>query len=203
MPDTVPANSPGALSTRGDSVAVLQLRAQLRAAAAGIESKRHEQEMLQSQIRIYQDRISSSPLVDQQYKQLTRDYETAKKFYEGLLDKMNQSKMATDLERRQEGQQFKVMDQPNLPDSPTFPNRTVFFGGGLFLGLFTGLAIAAFLEYRDTSLRNERDVWAFTHLPTLATIALLHDQVTKPARRRFLKRGAQLAAPGSLASANE
>ncbi len=203
MPDTVPATTLNSLSSRGDSPAVLQLRAQQRAAEAGIESKRHEQEMLQSQIRLYQDRIASSPLVDQQYKQLTRDYETAKKFYEDLLNKMNQSKMATDLERRQEGQQFKVMDQPNLPDAPIFPNRLIFVGGGLLLGLVTGLAIAAFLEYRDTSLRSERDVWAFTHLPTLATIELLHSQVAAAPSKRSLKKALKLRVPGPLAPAKE
>jgi hypothetical protein len=33
------------------------------------------------------------------------------------------------------------------------------------------LMIVALVEYRDTALRNERDVWAFTQLPTLAVIA--------------------------------
>ena len=85
---------------------------------------------------------------------------------------MNHSKMATDLERRQEGEQFRVMDEPNLPDAPSFPNIWIFSAGGIALGLFVGLGIAAFQEYKDTSLRNERDVWAFTRLPTLGMIAV-------------------------------
>ena len=72
---------------------------------------------------MYQDRIQSSPAVQEQYKKLTRDYQTAQKFYDDLLNKMNQSKMATDLERRQQGEQFRVMDEPNLPEAPTFPKR--------------------------------------------------------------------------------
>ena len=43
------------------------------------------------------------------------------------------------------------------------------------LGLGLGVLLIAFLEYRDKSLRTERDVWAFTKLPTLATIALIHE----------------------------
>jgi len=85
---------------------------------------------------------------------------------------MSRSKMATDLERRQEGEQFRMLDEPNLPDAPSFPNIWIFSAGGLFLGLFIGLGIAAFQEYKDTSLRNERDVWAFTRLPTLGMIAV-------------------------------
>jgi uncharacterized protein involved in exopolysaccharide biosynthesis len=44
-------------------------------------------------------------------------------FYNSLLTKMNESSMATALEQRQQGEQFRVMDPPNLPDAPTFPNR--------------------------------------------------------------------------------
>jgi capsular polysaccharide biosynthesis protein len=79
--------------------------------------------------------------------------------------------MATALEHRQQGEQFRVMDAPNLPEEPSFPNRMVFAGGGLAAGLFLGLLIAALLEYRDTSVRNERDIWAFTKLPTLAILS--------------------------------
>ena len=50
------------------------------------------------------------------------------------------------------------MDAPNLPDQPTFPNRFVFAGGGLAVGLLLGLLLTALLEYRDTTLRGERDI---------------------------------------------
>jgi polysaccharide chain length determinant protein (PEP-CTERM system associated) len=155
-----------------DSLQVQQLRSQLRAAELGIAEKRREQQVIQSKLGMYQERIQSSPEVAEQYKELTRDYATAQKFYDELDAKMNHSKMATDLERRQEGEQFRVMDEPNLPDKPSFPNVYVFAGGGFALGLFIGLGIAAYQEYKDTSLRSERDVWAFTRLPTLGVIAV-------------------------------
>jgi len=112
-------------------------------------------------------------MVEQEYKQITRDHEMALQFYNTLLTKMNESSMATALERRQQGEQFRVMDAPNLPEGPTFPNRFVFAGGGLAVGLFLGLLLTALLEYRDTTLRGERDIWAFTKLPTLAIISQL------------------------------
>jgi capsular polysaccharide biosynthesis protein len=88
---------------------------------------------------------------------------------------MNESSMATALEHRQQGEQFRVMDAPNLPDEPTFPNHIIFAGGGLASGLALGLLFAAWLEYRDTSLRNEGDIWAFTKLPTLAVVSYVSD----------------------------
>ena len=155
-----------------DSLQLQQLRSQIRAADLGIAEKRREQSIIQGKLGMYQERIQSTPQVAEEYKELTRDYGTAQKFYDELDAKMSHSKMATDLERRQEGEQFRVMDEPNLPDAPSFPNVWIFSGAGLGLGLLVGLGIAAFKEYKDTSLRNERDVWAFTRLPTLGMIAV-------------------------------
>jgi len=148
-----------------------QLKAQLRAVQQAIVVAKQDQARIQQRVRTYEARIESSPQVEAEYKQVTRDHETALDFYNTLLKKMNESSMATALEHRQQGEQFRIMDAPNLPDTPTFPNPYIFAGGGFAAGLILGLLIAAFLEYRDTSLRTERDVWAFTKLPTLAIIS--------------------------------
>jgi capsular polysaccharide biosynthesis protein len=137
--------------------------------------------------------------VQEEYKNITRDYQTAQAFYDDLLKKMNQSKMATDLERRQQGEQFSVMDQPNLPDGPTFPKRGVFVGAGFAGGLILGIMLVAWREYRDTALRSERDVWAFTKLPTLGVISFSGegiDMAKRPSRWRFGKRRAEIHAAG-------
>lgn len=157
-----------------ESIGMQQLRAQLRAADVGIDTRRKEQSRLQGSIGAYQGKLESTPMVEEQYKQLTRDYQTAQGFYDELLGKMNQSKMATDLEKRQEGEQFTMVDAANLPDAPFSPKRGLFLGSGAAFGLLLGLAISGLLEYRDTSLRSERDVWAFTKLPTLGLIGYSH-----------------------------
>lgn len=168
-----------------ESASVQQLRAQLRMQEQGIALKKREQAQIQAQIAIYQDRIRSSPMVQEQMKEITRDYQTAQKFYDDLLAKMNQSKMATDLELRQQGEQFRVMDQPNLPEQPTFPKRGLFAGMGFAAGLALGLMIVGLLEYRDASLRSERDIWAFTKLPTLAVIPFAKDFESKKSKRKM------------------
>ena len=109
-----------------ESIALQQLRAQLRASDVGIDAKRKEQGRLQASIESYQSRIQSSPMIEEQYKQLTRDYQTAQSFYDDLLGKMNQSKMATDLEKRQQGEQFTMVDAANLR-MRRFPPNEVFF----------------------------------------------------------------------------
>jgi uncharacterized protein involved in exopolysaccharide biosynthesis len=173
--DHAPTTNTGSASASAvhqpDSPQLVQLRAQLRAVQLSMVSARKEQTRLEQEISTYEARIESSPMVEEQYKQVTRDHDTALQFYNSLLTKMNESSMANALEERQQGEQFSVMDPPNLPDAPKFPNHMMFAAGGLLFGLFLGLLISALLEYRDTSLRDESDVWAFTKLPTLATIS--------------------------------
>ena len=160
----------------GDTAQIQQLRAAIQATNSGINAKRTEQMQLQAQMRMYQDRISSSPLVEEQYKELTRGYQEAQKHYDDLLSKRDQSKMATDLEQRQQGEQFMVMDAANLPDAPSSPKRWLFAVGGLLLGFLVGFGGAALLEYRDTAIRTEQDIYAFLQLPTLAVISVVGDK---------------------------
>ena len=183
-PTTAPAPAAN-VPNRAEPASIVSMRAQLRGLDQSIAQKRRDQMNIQSQLRQYQDRISSSPAVQAEYKQITRDYQTAQAFYDDLLQKMNQSKMATDLERRQQGEQFKLMDEANLPDGPSFPKRSAFLGGGFSAGVLLGLLIVAWIEYRDTAVRSERDIWAFTKLPTLGQISLTSDSPEQEPKSRF------------------
>lgn len=165
---------------RPDTPQLQQLKAQLRSAQQAMEDAKVEQTHISQQIRTYEARIESSPQVEAEYKQITRDHQTAVDFYNSLLKKLNDSSMATALEQRQQGEQFRVMDAPNLPDSPVFPNRLIFALGGLLGGFVLGFMLTGWFEYRDTSLRTERDIWAFTQLSTLAVISHI-DGMPQPA----------------------
>jgi polysaccharide chain length determinant protein (PEP-CTERM system associated) len=160
-----------AASVRSEPAGVQQVRLQIQAIDDAMQAKRRDQATIQHQIGMYQSRMEMSPLIAAKYKELTRDYQTAQEFYDNLLSKEKNSQMATELEQQQQGEQFRVMDDANLPDQPTSPKRSMFVLGGLAVGIGLGVLIAAYLEYRDKSLRSERDVWAFTKLPTLGIIA--------------------------------
>jgi hypothetical protein len=67
--------------------------------------------------------------------------------------------------------------------------------GGLAAGIALGIAVIAFLEYRDKSLRSERDVWAFTKLPTLGIIALSASATSTSNGRGWFKRRLKPATP--------
>jgi len=162
-----------------EPAAIQLLRAQIHANDEAIKEHAAEQTQIQQRIKTYQSRIDASPEVEQEYKQLTRDYQTALDFSNDLLKKRDQSAMATDLEKRQEGEQFQVLDPANLPDSPSFPKKLNFELGGLAAGLLLSCGLTAFLEMRDTSLRSEKDVEVLLQVPVLVTIPML-----KSSRRR-------------------
>ncbi len=161
--------APGA-ADHADPPEIQQVRFQIHQNETLIREKTREQGQLRGQLGMYQGRLSMTPKVEQQYKQLTRDYQTALVFYNDLLAKKSQSEMATSLERREQGEQFRVMDPADLPEKPSFPNRAAFGGGGLGAGFLLGIGITLLLELRDKTLRTENDIEHFLGLRTLAMV---------------------------------
>lgn len=154
----------------GEPQQIRQLQSQLRVDEDNLKALNDEQKRLKQQISLYQSRINMSPAIEQEYKEITRDHETALSFYNGLLKKKQESTMAADLQRRQQGEQFRVMDPADLPATPSFPNRPLFGLAGLGLGLMIGLGLVWLLEGRDRILRTERDVEALLGVPALAAV---------------------------------
>jgi len=165
-----------------------ELRAQLQAMQNRIAAQKTEQGRIQAQIKVYQGRLQLSPDVQERYRQLSRGYETAHRFYDELLAKKDQSTMATELERREEGEQFRLIDPPNYPEKPAFPNRLLFGLGGLAAGLCLGGGLAAVAEYRDRTLRSEADVLQFTRLETLAMVPVISSAKPRKTARRLQRR---------------
>ncbi len=154
----------------GEPPQIAQLRASLHSLDFAIANAERQQARLRREAATYQAKLRMTPAVDQQYKDLTRNYQPALTFYNGLLAKEDESQMSTSLERQQEGEQFEVLDPADLPSKPSFPNYERFAGGGVMIGLVIGLGIAFILEMRDKALRDERDVEFFLGLPTLAVV---------------------------------
>jgi polysaccharide chain length determinant protein (PEP-CTERM system associated) len=167
------ANARDAALPKVESFQVQQLRAKLRQDDLNITDLTKRQAQIQDQITQLQGRLQASPVVEQQLKEITRNYQTALDFYNDLLKKREQSAMATDLEHQQESEQFRVLDPPSLPDKPSFPKRSFFAGGGLAAGLGLALGIMYLIALLDKSMHTERDVEVCLNLPVLTTVPLL------------------------------
>ncbi len=178
-----PKAATSTISSAAEPRELVQMKLSLKQIDQAIKEKQAQQEQVQKEIRLYQGRISVSPQIEEQYKALTRDHQSAQTFYEDLLKKQRESEMATDLERRQQGEQFRVLDPPSLPERPTFPNRLNITLGGLMVGLCMGGGIAALLEVKDQSLRTEPDVLAALKLPVLVSVPKIADAATVSAEK--------------------
>jgi polysaccharide chain length determinant protein (PEP-CTERM system associated) len=158
---------------------IRQLRLQVHQYQGVIEQATADQKRLQSQINVYQSRTAMSPGIEEQYKLLTRDYDNAQTFYRDLLAKKSSSEMATNMENQQQGEQMRILNPAGLPDSPSFPNRPLFAGGGLGAGLALGVIIAIWLELRDKSIRTAKDAAAVMDLPLLVSVPWVADDEEK------------------------
>jgi polysaccharide chain length determinant protein (PEP-CTERM system associated) len=172
-----PKNTPSAKSSTqvaaGESPQIQQLRARLRQDDMNIADLTKRQGQIQDGIRQLQSRIQASPMVEQQLKELTRNYQTAQDFYNDLLKKWQNAGVAGDLVSQQESEQFRVYDPPSLPDRPSFPKKIYFAGGGFGAGLALGLAILYLIVISDKSMHTERDVELALKLPVLALVPVL------------------------------
>jgi polysaccharide chain length determinant protein (PEP-CTERM system associated) len=171
------AEMPKATATTTTTVAgeiepppIQQLRARLKQDELKIADLTRRQSQIQNQIAMLQGRIQLSPAVEQQYKELTRDHQSAVEYYNDLLKRSNQAGIAKNLNLRQEGEQFSIEDSPSLPMAPSFPKKVNFAGGGLGGGMFLGLAVLYLLAALDSSMHTEQDVEACLKLPVLALV---------------------------------
>jgi len=149
---------------------IRQLRMQIHQNQEQIAEYSREEKRIQQQIGVFQGRVSLSPTVEEQYKGLTRDYENAQKNYQDLLAHKNKADLTVNMTNQSEGETMIILNPANLPDSPSFPNRLMFAGGGLGVGLVLGMGLALWLELRDQSIRTEADAEAALDLPLLATV---------------------------------
>lgn len=148
----------------------MELESQIRANKIEIENRQRAIQELQKRIEDYQGRLNMTPVREQQLAALTRDYEQSRKNYEQLLAKRDQSEMATDLEKRQEGEQFRVLDPPNLPQKPYSPNRLKIDLIGLVAGLILGIACSAGSEMIDDRIYSKEQLEKIVTAPVLTEI---------------------------------
>jgi uncharacterized protein involved in exopolysaccharide biosynthesis len=149
---------------------IRQLRSQIHLLTDSIAQRTLEQKRLEREISKLQNTVSLSPQVEEEYKALTRDYENAQKSYQDLLAKKSTADLTVKMTNQSEGERMFNLNPASLPDSPSFPNRLLFAGGGLGAGLALGVALALWLELRDQSIRTEADAEAALELPLLAAV---------------------------------
>ena len=183
-----------------------QIQSELDRIDGELRQKEREVARLQGVAGQYQRRVEAVPSRETEMTELMRDYQTLQQIYTSLLQKKEDSNIAANLEKRQIGEQFKVLDPARPAERPFSPNRLRMNLLGALTGLMVGFSLAAFLEYRDTSLRSEDDIVRTLSMPVLAVIPLMEsplEQRQKYRRLVFVSAASMLglvAAAGVVAS---
>jgi uncharacterized protein involved in exopolysaccharide biosynthesis len=149
---------------------ILQFESQLKANQQEIADTKRELAQVEAQIAGYQGRLNNMPIREQQLADLTRDYDQSKLNYDSLLKKQMQSQMATNLEKRQQGEQFRIIDPPSLPKKPVSPDRLKLSLMGLAGGLLLGLGLAVVVEAVEDKVRTEDEVTRLVKVRILAGV---------------------------------
>jgi polysaccharide chain length determinant protein (PEP-CTERM system associated) len=147
-----------------------QMRAKVHQDDLNIADLSKSQRQIQDQIRLMQARVQASPMVEEKYKELTRNYQTAQQIYNELLKKQSDSSIAKDLEHQQESEVFRVLDPPSYPSAPSFPKLIMFLGGGLGGGFALAIGILYLIAMLDKAMYSEKDVELSLKLPVLTMV---------------------------------
>jgi polysaccharide chain length determinant protein (PEP-CTERM system associated) len=173
-----------------------ELQTQLATLDRSIASKQSEVDRLRASAGTYQGKVEAAPTRESELTALTRDYSTYSEQYRTLLMKNQDAKMSASLERRQGGEQFRLLDPARIPERPFSPNRPRILAMALVMGLAFGGGLIALLEYRDRSLRTDDDVMLVLALPVLAVIPQM---TTSGERQMMRRRKLVMSAAGALA----
>jgi polysaccharide chain length determinant protein (PEP-CTERM system associated) len=147
-----------------------EIKDRLMVAEREIERLKEEDAKVRAQIAKYSERVEKTFTREQEIALLTRDYQNAKETYQSLLKKSQEAQQAENLERRQKGEQFKVIDPARIPEKPFKPDIPKILLFGLLLGMGCGFGMAFFKEQNDRSFRDAEDLEATLGLKVIANI---------------------------------
>lgn len=146
-----------------------------------------EQSNIQAQFQGYQSKVDAVPLREQELSELTRDYEISKEHYRSLLDKTFSAEMATDLERRQQGERFTILDEARAPERPFKPNRLALMFASLVGSFGLSIGMIVIREALSGSIKAERELKMLlpASVSFLGSVPSIETNADRSGRRRL------------------
>jgi polysaccharide biosynthesis transport protein len=150
-----------------------------------IEDYKAQLNRVNQDIKILQGRLDAVPQSEKEYVDLQRERDIKKEQYEEMTKHLATAQVTQELENRKEGENLQILDPASLPDTADYPNHPLVIGIGAGVGLMLGIVIAGAREMKDTSLKNLKDVRAYTQMAILGSIPLLENDFVVRRRRRL------------------
>src|SRR5262249_45426727 len=146
---------------------LIKQRNELRTEVSTVRERRRR---LMEQIRELERRVEQTPSREQEVMILVRDYENMQKNYQALLDKRLNARVAENLEKRQKGEQFRILDPANLPQKLDSPNRLLIMLFGVLGGCGFGVTLAVGRDRLFPTFKRRQEVETLQGIRVLATI---------------------------------
>ena len=176
------ANS-GQVADIANNPTYINLRAQVLAIKSSWDALLNEKEQIKNQIAEYRQKLEKIPMVENQYLEMTRDYERTKNKYDDLFDKLMAAKVAMGMEETQKGEKFTLVDRASLPSHPYKPNRIAFIAISFVLALGAGMVLATLREALDSTVKSEDDLQAIVTVPVLSVVEMMETKEEKRGRK--------------------
>ena len=169
-----------------------ELSADAEAERARLRRIHAEEELARVQERMesVQTIMASTPEVAETLDAMEREYQHLFESFQDFSNRRLEASVQADLERRQLGEQFRVLEAAFLAPEPSSPNRPVIVIIGIIFGLAMGAGIGIVLEAADASIHNARQLQASFDLPVLVAIPEIWLESDRMRLRRSRIKGA-------------
>lgn len=138
-----------------------------------------------------------TPVREQQLASIQRDYDLSSQNYKDLEGKASQSQLATNLEKQEGGQQFRMVEPPSLPEVPTSPQRVKLSLAGLGGGLLAGVLLVFVAEFARPTFRSTQEITRRLGAPLVIGLPLVLTKREK--QRRNWRKVLEFAVGSTLA----
>jgi polysaccharide biosynthesis transport protein len=185
-------DAPKKVANKAALNAIMQIQNQIEATKTQIAEQTENVKRVQAlqgvmaqRIAQYEQRIQTAPLNERQWAALQRDHALAQSNYDEMVKKRQSAETSQNLEEHKAGENLEVLDAPSDPQQPIEPHRAEWAAIGTGLGLLLGVVLAGGKEMKNTSLKNLKDVRAYTNLPVLSSVPLLENALLVRRKRRL------------------
>jgi len=166
-----------------------QGRAELRAKSAQEDIAR-----LRVSIAEVERRIGGTAVVAEKLDALSRQYDSLYRSYQDFSNRLQQASVQADLERRQLGEKFRILETAEPAPEPSSPNRLLLLSLGTIMGLALGGGIGLVSEVSDSSLHTSNELQAALGIPVLISVPNIMLESDRAIRSRRILRESLAAA---------